>query len=54
MMYIFSNADTEAYDDVISEKINHPVYETIPNKDDEVGVDTHHLQVNSPHAPDAR
>ena len=53
MMYIFSNADTEAYDDVISENINHPIYKTISNKDYEVEVGTH-LQVNSSHAADAR
>ena len=36
---VFSNVDTETYDDVISEKINHPIYEIISNKDyDDVGV----------------
>ena len=53
MYIIFSNPDTEAYDDVISGKINHPIYETIPNKNYEVGVGTH-LQDNLSHAANAR
>ena len=54
MPSIFSNADTETYDDVISE-INHPIYETITNKDYDVGVATDHdLQDDSSRAVNAR
>ena len=53
MYIIFSKADKVYYDDVITGEINQQNYETIPNKDYEVGVGAH-LQVNSPHVVNAR
>ena len=50
---IISNADTETYDDVISEEINHPIYEAIPNEDCEVAVSIN-LQDNLSHAANER
>ena len=46
-MYVCSNAATEVYDDVISEKTNQQSYETILNKDYEEGVGTAIKAVNT-------